>query len=181
MKSKDSFARRKERAMEADLATAFSCYDRLKNQVLMIRGWMLLVLTAFIGWKLRSPDFRWFAVVVFIGFFALLLILELRERSSMSFNKKNVQEIQRIQMLEDEFEYIEELKKYKFRDFQLAELTRCKKIEHLRNSAKLPEVIFWNVLIVIVFIIVSFYPYSRKDEISPKRTHGGLIEQSNAS
>jgi len=88
---------RKERAVMEDLKTAFTGYDRLVRQISEIRRWTVTVEVAAIG-LVMSKQISSMAVFTVPATLALLafMLLELRERSSMRFNKKEVLAIENI-------------------------------------------------------------------------------------
>jgi hypothetical protein len=149
--SVDTYHERKEKAVLADLASAFHGYDRLIRQVSLIRAWTIALVVAALGWLISGkPSLPYLAIYITTATLFSFLILELRERSSMRFNKLEILKIQQIMMIENQEEYEEEIRKYKFRDCRLAELKRFEKLRHLVDSIFTPQVIFWYLLWAII-------------------------------
>jgi hypothetical protein len=141
---KDPYIERKEKALMTDLETAFSGYERLVRQINLVRAWTVALMVAALGWivsaKASAPDLVLYpAAAALVAF----LILELRERSSMKFNKSEVLKVQNILMIEDQTRYETELRAYKFRDLRLAEISRADKLGHLVDSIFNPQVFVW--------------------------------------
>ncbi len=82
----------------------------------------------------------------------MFFILELHERSSMKFNKKNVETIKSIQMIEDQAEYEKQVRKYVFRELELSQIKRGYKIGDLFESAFQPVVLYWYGLWALIII-----------------------------
>lgn len=148
------FTKRKEIALFKDLDTAFSGYERLIRQVNLIKAWTVTIMVACVGFLVSGKAISTSSVL--LPAFATLmgfLILELRERSSMSFNKLEVLNIQRILMIEDKRQYEKELREYEFRDLRLNKLERADKIKHFISSAKNVQVFFWYIFWVTVILL----------------------------
>lgn len=138
------YLERKHNALVADLESAFAGYERLVGQVNSVRNWTIGVMVASMGWFLSGTNPDPILILTLSGFALCgLLILELRERSSMDFNKSEVLAIQKMLMIEDPSEYNQLLREYVFRDLRLSQLTRRKKMKHLVRSALQPQVLFW--------------------------------------
>jgi hypothetical protein len=148
---KDPYIARKEKALMTDLETAFSGYERLVRQVNLVRAWTVAIMVAALGW-IVSREASTPHLVLYPASAALFafLILELRERSSMRFNKSEVLKVQNILMIEDLVKYETELRAYKFRDLRLAELSRADKLGHLVDSAFNPQVFVWYGFWILV-------------------------------
>ena len=145
------FIKRKETTVLKELDTAFSGYERLVRQVNLIRAWTVTLMVASVGFLVSGKAISTLAVALpafstLIGF----LILELRERSSMSFNKAEVLNIERIFMIENKEKYEQELQNYEYRDLRLNKLDRSEKVKHLVSSVKNVQVIFWYLFWVLV-------------------------------
>jgi hypothetical protein len=154
------FISRKEKAIVEDLKTAFSGYERLVRQVNEIRRWIVTIQVAALG-LLLSGALQRASVVLFPATLALVafMLLELRERSSMRFNKKEVLTIEEILMLKNRAEYNKSVEEYRFRDLRLAKLDRALKLTHLVASLFDLSVVlwygFWAALIGIAFYAFS--------------------------
>jgi hypothetical protein len=96
--------------------------------------------------------------LIAVALFALFmfLLLELRERSSMRFNKKEVVEIQEIFMERDKGKYAERIDAYEFRDMRLNRLNRKEKLRHLIGSTKSGSVAVWYGFWIIALIVALF-------------------------
>ena len=157
MTSKDPFIERKEKAVIEDLKTAFSGYERLIRQVNLIRAWTVGLMVAALSWLVsgRPPS----TVLVFIpagvALFAFL-VLELRERSSLKFNKSDVLRVEEILMLQDQTDYEQRLRDYEFRDIRLSKLTRADKIGHMLDSLFSPQIIFWYGFWLVILVFTAY-------------------------
>ena len=149
-----AFVERKEKAIAEDLKTAFSGYERLVRQVNDVRRWTVTIEVAALGLlisnRLAKPESALIPAAVAL---LAMMVLELRERSSMRFNKKNVLAIESILMVEDQEDYEWRVRNYQFRDLRLQELTRWKKLKHLIASLKDRNVWlwygFWSLLLLV--------------------------------
>jgi hypothetical protein len=149
--SVDTYHERKEKAVLADLASAFHGYDRLIRQVSLIRAWTVALVVAALGWIISGKSsLPYLVIYLTTATLFSFLILELRERSSMRFNKSEILEIQKIMMIENQDDYEKAIRIYEFRDLRLAQLTRDKKLGHLVDSVFTPQVIFWYLLWAII-------------------------------
>jgi hypothetical protein len=96
-------------------------------------------------------------VIIAILALASFLLLELRERSSMSFNKKDVIDIERIFMEKDQARYKALIGAYEFRDLRLSRLSRLRKLLHLIKSLKHWTVLlwysFWLSALIVAFAV----------------------------
>jgi hypothetical protein len=140
----DPYIERKEKALLLDLETAFSGYDRLVRQVNLLRAWTVATMVATLGWivSAKHPNPHLILYPAGAALFAFA-ILDLRERSSMKFNKLEVLTVQQILMIEDATQFEKALRDYRFRDLRLSQLSRADKIGHLFESAFTPQVFFW--------------------------------------
>jgi hypothetical protein len=154
----DAFLERKERAVMADLSTAFSGYERLVRQVNLIRAWTVALMGASMGWIAvgRGPDPASVGLPAGVALLAFL-VLELRERSSMRFNKAEVLALERMLMTDDQAQFEEELRAYEFRDLRLNRLPRLVKLRHLVRSVISPQVVFWYGFWVVMLTVGILY------------------------
>lgn len=139
-----TYSKRKEAAVLKDLETAFSGYQRLVVQVNSIRTWTVTVISASLVLILTNQSVKPLLIDA-IALIAMLafLILELRERSSMAFNKTEVLKIERILMETDQIKYEKLITEYVFRDLRLVEISRYSKLLHLFGSIRSWNVIIW--------------------------------------
>jgi hypothetical protein len=130
-----AYIARKERAIADDLKTAFSCNDRLIRHLGEIRRWTVTVEVAALGVAL-SGKLATLTVIMTVAVLSLLsfLILELRERSSMRFNKGEVLRVEQIFMIKDPAEYARQVQEFEFRDLRLSKFDRATKLNHLFAS-----------------------------------------------
>jgi hypothetical protein len=138
------YLKRKESAVLKDLESAFAGYQRLITQVNSVRTWTVTLMSASLALVLTSQTANPFyiAVIALIAIFAFSL-LELRERSSMAFNKAEVLKIEQILMERDQKKYESLIVQYEFRDLRLVRLSRKEKLRHLVASARSWTVIIW--------------------------------------
>lgn len=127
-----------------DLETAFAGYQRLVTQVNSIRTWTVTIMSASIALTLTNNAIVPGAVIgtAFVALAAFAL-LELRERSSMSFNKNEVVNLERIFMIRDVVVYNSEIDQYVFRDIRLGRIARREKVRHLVRSTKNWNIVLW--------------------------------------
>ena len=155
----DVYFKRKENLVIKDFETAFKCYDKLIGKIASIRQWNVTVMVAMIVFTLANntprPDM---AIPVIIFFFATLA-LELRERSSMRFDKQQILELERIFMLKDQKEYEARIENYLFRDLVLRDLGRKSKVMHLIKSIGNNEVIFWYTIWIFIWVTIIAIKY----------------------
>lgn len=141
-----TFLKRKEQAVIKDLDTAFIGYQRLVTQVNSVRNWTVTIMAASVGILLTKNTIAPNAVVAtaLVALFSFML-LELRERSSMSFNKRDVLNLQRVFMEGHDDSYNQSIRDYEFRDLRLSRLARHEKIKHLLRSAQNWQVLVWYI------------------------------------
>lgn len=158
--SDEIYLKRKENLVIMDFETAFRCYDKLVSKIANIRQWTITVMISLIVYTLANdnilPNIIFPVSICFFAFF----ILELRERSSMRFDKQEILEMERIFMLKNNEEYQEKIADYMFRDLKLGNLSRKYKLMHLIKSIRKPEVIFWYstwILVWFAIIIIKNY------------------------
>jgi hypothetical protein len=138
------YLRRKESAVLKDMESAFVGYQRLITQVNSVRTWTVTLMSASLALVLTSQTANpvYIATIALTALFAFSL-LELRERSSMAFNKAEVLRIEKILMEIDQIKYASLIHQYEFRDLRLVRLSRKQKLRHLIASAKSWTVIVW--------------------------------------
>jgi uncharacterized membrane protein len=153
-----SFLARKERAVAEDLKTAFSGYDRLVRQVGEVPTWTVTLEVAALGVLLSGKLAHAMASLVpAMLALAAFMILELRARSSMRFNKDEVMAIERIFMIGGQLPYAEAISKYEFRDLRLSNLSRATKLLHLSASAFDLNVGLWYGFWATVILFECFW------------------------
>lgn len=158
--SDEIYLKRKENLVIKDFETAFRCYDKLVSKIASIRQWTVTVMIALIVYTLANDNILPNIIIPVVICFFAFLILELRERSSMRFDKQEILEMERIFMLKNNEEYQEGIAGYMFRDLKLCNLHRKSKLIHLIQSARKPEVIFWYstwILVWFAIIIIKNY------------------------
>jgi hypothetical protein len=153
----ESYVVRKERAMGEDLKTAFSGYDRLIRQVSEIRRWTVTVQVAALGIAIsgKLPTASAALIPAAVALLAFM-ILELRERSSMRFNKKEVLEIERIFMIKDLESYRKAVSEFEFRDLRLDKIDRPTKLLHLAASIFDLNILLWYGFWAVIVGYVSW-------------------------
>jgi hypothetical protein len=148
------YFKRKENLVIKDFETAFKCYDKLVSKIASIRQWTVTIMVAMILYTFSNGNLLPNIIFpVFICFFAFL-ILELRERSSMRYDKQEILQTERIFMLENNEEYQKKIEEYIFRDLKLSRLGRKAKIMHLVQSMRKPEVIFWYFTWILIWSVI---------------------------
>lgn len=158
----DDYYKRKEEFLLKDLETAFSGYERLVRQVNSIRTWTVTIMVACIGFLITKYQTIPIYVVAVPAMITLLafLILELRERSSMKFNKAEVIDIENLLMITDNEEFKKAIHEYIFRDLRLNKLDRGKKLGHLIDSLLNFQITYWYFFWILVFwtlvVILNF-------------------------
>jgi hypothetical protein len=151
----DKFFMRKETLVMKDFDTAFSCYDKLVGKVMSIREWTVTVMIALIVFNLTYADMELINTLITVAIcMGAFLILELRERSSMKFDKAIILEMEQIFMNQDNNDYELKIKEFVFRDIRLCKLGRKAKIMHLIQSCKKPEVIVWYSTWVLIWVVI---------------------------
>jgi hypothetical protein len=140
----DLYLKRKESAVLKDFETAFGGYQRLVTQVNSVRNWTVTFMSASLALVLtnQSANPLFIAMIALIALFAFSL-LEMRERSSMAFNKTEVLDIEKILMEKDQSKYGTLIDRYEFRDLRLARITRKEKLRHLMVSTRSWTVVVW--------------------------------------
>lgn len=153
-KSYEIYFKRKESLVINDFQTAFNCYDRLVGKIASLRQWTVTIMIAMIIYAFSNGDFLPNIIFpVLISLFTFL-ILELRERSSMRYNKQEILQTEIIFMLKNHDEYQQKIEDYIFRDLKLGRLGRKTKIMHLVQSLRKPEVIFWYSTWILIWVAV---------------------------
>ena len=89
--------------------------------------------------------------------------IELRERSSMRFDKQEILQAKRIFMLENEEEDQNKITAYDFRDLKLVGIGRKAKLRYLLQSIWKPEVLFWYITWAVIWVVI----YIIKNRIPP--------------
>ena len=148
------YLKRKENLVIKDFETAFRCYDKLVSKIASIRQWTVTVMIALIVYTLANDNILPNILIPVVICFFAFLILELRERSSMRFDKQEILEMERIFMLKNNEEYQEEIAGYMFRDLKLCNLNRKSKLKHLIQSTRKTEVRFWYSTWIVVWIAI---------------------------
>jgi len=151
----DEFFKRKECMVIKDFETAFKCYDKLVSKIIGIRQWTVTIMIALMLFTLREGNINNVLFPVIVSF-VVFLIMELRERSSMKFDKRQIINLENIFSLEDENEYMQKIKDYVFRDIYLSKLTKWTKIIHFLKSMKKSEVIIWYAMWLIIWGFILF-------------------------
>lgn len=143
--------------MVEDLKTAFSGYDRLIRQVSDIRRWTVTTEVAALGLAISNklPSSSTALVPAAVALIAYM-ILELRERSSMRFNKKEVLEIERIFMISDNAEYVRFVDAFEFRDLRLSKIERATKLLHLVASVFDLNITLWYGFWALIILYASW-------------------------
>lgn len=156
--AEEEFLRRKEQAVIKDLESAFAGYHRLVTQVNSVRTWSVSVMAAAIGFLLtRSTHTPEAVLATAIGALVAFMVLELRERSSMHFNKLEVLAIQTIFMVRDQARYQKQIEEYQFRDLRLAKLSRQDKVVHLLRSLMSWQVFVWYGFWLLALFAAYFF------------------------
>lgn len=153
----DDYLKRKEQAVVKDLESAFAGYQRLIVQVNSIRTWTVSIMAASVGFLLTRTTDELAVLVTATGALVAFLLLELRVRSSMAFNKENVLAIQRIFMLEDQQQYAAEVRAYEFRDLRLARVSRADKVRHLLRSVLSWQIALWYTFWLLALGLSYFF------------------------
>ena len=149
------YFKRKESLVIKDFETAFKCYEKLLGKIANIRQWTVTVMVALIVFTLTSKDFSLKDIIATVLIcFCAFLILELRERSSMKFDKTVILEMERIFMIQDNDEYESKINDFKFRDLRLTDIKRRQKCFHLLRSLLKTEVLFWYVTWMIIWLVI---------------------------
>jgi hypothetical protein len=148
------YFKRKENLVIKDFETAFKCYDKLVSKIASIRQWTVTIMVAMILYTFSDGNFLPNIIFPVFICFSAFLILELRERSSMRFDKQEILSTERIFMLEDNEEYQRKIHEYIFRDLKLGHLSRKSKLRHLIQSIRKPEVLFWYITWLIIWTVI---------------------------
>ena len=149
------YLKRKENLVIKDFESAFKCYEKLLGKIANVRQWTVTVMVALIVFTLTSKDFSLKDIIATVLIcFCAFLILELRERSSMKFDKTVILEMERIFMIQDNDDYETKINEFKFRDLRLVDIKRKQRCLHLLRSLKKPEVIFWYGTWVIIWLVI---------------------------
>ena len=155
------YFKRKENLVIKDFETAFKCYEKLLGKIANVRQWTVTVMVALIVFTLTNKEFsvRDIIATVLICFCAFL-ILELRERSSMKFDKSVILEMETIFMIQDNDEYESKINEFKFRDLRLTDIKRRQKCFHLLRSLLKTEVLFWYLTWMIIWIVIIMLKFN---------------------
>ena len=158
MNASEIYLKRKEAAVLKDLEHAFSGYHRLITQVNSIRTWTVTLMSASLALVLtsQSANSLFIVMIALIAMFAFS-VLELRERSSMAFNKGEVLSLEKILMETDQKKYETLIYQYEFRDLRLTRLTRKEKLKHLIASARSWTVFVWYGFWLLLLCLALFF------------------------
>jgi hypothetical protein len=154
MSTDDLFFKRKESLVIKDFETAFKCYEHLGNKVSTIRQWTVTLMIAMIGFSLIYHVSLFNMIFLSGACLASFLLCELRERSSMKYDKNEILLMEKMFMESDNEKYANGIISYKFRDLKLLELSRKEKCLHLWASLRKPIVAFWYTSWILVWVII---------------------------
>lgn len=156
MKDNNEYYKRKEIMVFKDFETAFTVYGNTLMKIANIRQWTVTIMVGLLVVLFTAiVDINQILIAVVFCLLAFL-ILELRERSSLKYNKKQVLYLETIFQIKDEAEYKKKIETYVFRDLKLRGYGRRKKIMHLFRSLKDIEFLVWMAFWVIVWTVFYF-------------------------
>ena len=159
MKENNEFQKRKETMVFKDFETAFTVYGNTLMKIANIRQWTVTIMVGLLV-VLFTTTANLIQIMIAAAFCLIaFLVLELRERSSLKYNKKQVLYLEEIFQIKDETLYKEKIESYVFRDIKLNEYGRRKKIKHLFRSLKDMELIVWVIFWIIVWAVFSLVKY----------------------
>lgn len=142
-----------------DFETAFTVYGNTLMKIANIRQWTVTIMVGLLVVLFTSiVNLSQILIAAAFCLFSFL-VLELRERSSLKYNKKQVLYLEDIFQIKDEAKYREKIESYVFRDLKLKSYGRRKKIKHLFRSLKDIELIIWTVFWIAVWAVFSLVKY----------------------
>ncbi len=159
MNENNEFHKRKEIMVFKDFETAFTVYGNTLMKIANIRQWTVTLMVGLLV-VLFTTAANLIQMLIAASFCLIaFLVLELRERSSLKYNKKQVLYLEEMFQIKDETLYKEKIESYVFRDLKLKDYSRRKKIKHLFRSLKDIELIVWMVFWIIVWAVFSLVKY----------------------
>lgn len=161
-----TYFQRKENIVIKDFETAFKCYEHLSSKVTTIRQWTVTLMLGIMGFYMAG--YIGLLDLIFLAGFCLVsfLILEIRERCSMKFDKDEILNLEEIFMLSNNEEYTKSIIDYEFRDLRLCKLSTPGKFKYypVRKCIKRLNVLSWYILWVIFLIIIISITNLRTDK-----------------
>lgn len=150
------FLERKIRFVEKEFETGFHSYQRVEAKVANLRQWTVTInLGFFIYMATYDKNLAVLTIVISVCMI-IMLLLELRSRSSMAFDKKNIIEIEEIYHLEKLEEYLNRIKEYRFREEKLQKLSAPQKLICYLKSLCKGEVLVWYGMWLLIWSIFIF-------------------------
>lgn len=150
----DKYFKRKEKLVINDFKTAFNSYEKIVGKIINVRQWTVTLMSGLVLLSLTETIPVYKIILVAILIIISFLLLELRERSSMSFDKKEIVELEKIFMIKNDFIYKQKIYDYIFRDLKLEKLGRKSKFKHLLKSCRNIEVVFWYLTWFVLWVFI---------------------------
>ena len=154
---RDYFIERKILYVDKEFETGFSSYQRVESKVTNLRQWTVTINIGLIIYMATYNNHITHLSIILLGCMIIFLLLELRARSSMAFDKKNILEIESICNEQKQSEYINRIINYKFRDEKLKELTAVQKFKCYFGAIKKGEVIAWYSMWFYIWSLFIFF------------------------
>lgn len=174
--NENDFFKRKESIVIKDFETAFKSYEHLSNKVTSLRQWTVTLSIAVMGFFLTNRVSVTNMIIISSSCFVSFLLFELRERSSMSFDKREILKFENIFMEENNDKYIKSIIDYKFRDLLLDGLCEKEKRKHLKQSLKKPIVYIWYSLWFSIWVIIVGTTTLKTININSEAKYNNLTE-----
>lgn len=156
LSEEDFFIERKIRYVDKEFETGFNSYQRVEAKVATLHQWTVTINLGFIIYMATYNNHLTHLSIILMGCMIIFLLLELRARSSMAFDKTNILEIEDICNEKTRSKYIKRIQEYKFREEKLKELIACQKFKCYFCSVKKGEVIVWYSMWFLIWVIFIF-------------------------
>lgn len=152
MTDDEIYLERKEKLVYKEFETGFGNYQKLEGKVASLRQWTITINVGLVLYLLSNNHNLLTLFSVIFVFMSIILILELRERSSMKFDKDNILLLENIFNEKNYQKYKDSIDVYIFRDLRLSKLNARTKLKHYTKSLYKGEVIVWYGMWLFVWI-----------------------------
>lgn len=152
MTDEEIYFERKEKLVFKEFETGFGNYQKLEGKVASLRQWTITINVGLVLYLLSNNHNLFTLFSVIFAFMSIILILELRERSSMKFDKDNILQLENIFNEKNYQKYKDSIEDYIFRDLRLSKLNARTKLKHYTKSIYKGEVIVWYGMWLFVWI-----------------------------
>lgn len=151
------YFKRKDKLTIMNYETAFKCYDGLISKISSIRQWTITIMIALMIIILTNQVRLTSIMIPVIISLSTLLILELRARVSMNFNKNEILFLEKLFETSNEAEYKVKLKEYIFRDTRLVDISKVGRVKQIRRFVRpvmKAEVLLWYGSWIIIWLLI---------------------------